>query len=63
MKEVVQELEELKELENNLWIEIGANVEEKEPLLGEPLDFFGTNTGTDFDSVKNQMLQMNSDGR
>lgn len=64
MKEVVKELEELKVLEKNLWVEFRPNVEENEPLLGEAFEFFVTNGVTNFDSMKSQdMLQLNSHGR
>ncbi|KAK1404048.1 putative wall-associated receptor kinase-like 16 [Heracleum sosnowskyi] len=66
MKEVKEELAKLREfeIENYSWVEIGPNVEDREPLIGEVMGFYDNNVVSDLDSMKKQeILQIYSGGR
>ncbi|KAA8546480.1 hypothetical protein F0562_002781 [Nyssa sinensis] len=62
MEEVKQELEALSELEGHTLVEI--QIEEREPLLGEPLAYYDDTASSGLDSMRNlAAFQINSGGR
>ncbi|XP_059629936.1 putative wall-associated receptor kinase-like 16 [Cornus florida] len=65
MEEVKEELEALRKFEKHSRPDqIGSDIEERDPLLYKPLDFYGKSASTVFDDTKNQAkFQMDSRGR